>query len=698
MSSRRSVRWFAPFAIVVILASFGCGSSGGGSNTGTTGTGTGGTGTGGTGTGTTTSAIAISTQPQSSKSALGSAVTLSVTATGNGALTYQWYKGGVAIAGATGASYTIGSVAASHAGRYYVKVSDAGGAMASDVAVVTPTNNGVAVDAWDPGDGFNPADETANVTFPYTVSLTGSSNGLTVAATGLSTTSTSASAMTFSDGSNTVIVNTSVNPITVTSTIASGLVKYALSGTHSAGVRITSASNISIALNDASITSNNGAPIYVNSAVRSFVELSGTSTLTDASPASATVNAAIYSKGSLLFTGSGTANITSGADYESHGVQAKEHIRLSNGTLNIKTRYNPIAKDVNTSNVYALYATTAFVMDGGVLIVNSADENANAAKTVPPGWGRGVGVKGVEGGNGFLVVNDGVVSITTYDKAMTAKWKCYDSTTPADSDGDKVCNTTDPNPFVTINGGRVTIRATGITCDPADRMTYNTTTCTGASSAKVSPEGIEAKSVFTMNGGTVDIQSRDDALNAGISYSNPYGNNVVVNGGFLSAASSGNDGIDANATSSPGITVNGGVVIANGIGAPEEGFDADRYTVALNGGTAIGIGGNNSTIDTSSKAKYGSITRITTGRTLAIWQGTSSAGSVVLAYQVPTVTGTAALAAVISNPALVSGGSYTYFFTDAANVSCSEWATGLCVGTMSATYASLGTGTALTVR
>ena len=64
----------------------------------------------------------------------------------------------------------------------------------------------------------------------------------------------------------------------------------------------------------------------------------------------------------------------------------------------------------------------------------------------------------------------------------------------------------------------------------------------------------------------------------------------------------------------------------------------------------------------------------------------------------PTVTGTASLSAVISNPALVSGGSYTYFFTDAANVTCSEWANGLCVGTVSASYASLGTGTTLTVK
>jgi hypothetical protein len=144
--------------------------------------------------------------------------------------------------------------------------------------------------------------------------------------------------------------------------------------------------------------------------------------------------------------------------------------------------------------------------------------------------------------------------------------------------------------------------------------------------------------------------------------------------------------------------VNGGVVIANGIGAPEEGFDADMYTVAFNGGTAIGTGGNNSSVDSKSTAGYATVSRITTGKTLAIWRGTSGSGALVFAYQVPTAATTASLSALISSAALSSGGSYTYFFTNASNVSCGEWFQGLCVGSMSATYSSLGTGTALTVK
>ncbi len=698
---RHHPQWFAAAALAALLVAQACGANSTGSSTTSTSSGSNTTGSGtsgGTSGGNTTVTVSITAQPQDVKAAVGSAVSLTVTATGSGTLSYQWYKGGAAINGATSATYSIASLAATDAGRYVVRVTDTNAPVTSATAVVTPTSNGAPVDTWDVNDGFNPADVAANVLFPYTIAMTGTSDGISVSATGLSTSGSSPTRFTFSDGTNTVIVDTSVSPIGITSTIASGAVKYALAGSFPAGLKITSASQFQLALSDTTIASTNGAAVYINSAVRAFVVLSGTNSLSESSPASATVNAALYSKGALLFSGSGSLNVLSGAAYETNAVQAKTHIRISEGTLSLKTRYNPSTKNVNTSNVYALTATSAFVMDGGVLMVNSADELTGLSTSIPAGWGRGVGVKGAEGTTGFIVINDGVLSIATYDKGMTAKWKCYDPDTPSDSDGDKVCNASDPNPFVTINGGTITIRATGIPCDPADRMTYNSTTCTGSASASVSPEGIEAKSVFTVNGGTVDVQSTDDAINAGISYTNPYGNAVIINGGSLNAASSGNDGIDVNAISSPGIRINGGVVVANGIGAPEEGFDADRYTVAFNGGTAIGTGGNNSTVDTGSSADYGSITRLTVGRTLAVWKGTSSQGSLVFAYQVPSTTASSATSALITSPALVAGGSYTYHFADASNITCSAWFHGLCVGSMSASYSNLGSGTALTVR
>lgn len=80
------------------------------------------------------SAPTISVQPLSSTVSVGQAVTLSVTASGNGPFTYQWRLNGTNISGATGASYTIPSANASHGGSYSVVVTDPFGSVTSSTA------------------------------------------------------------------------------------------------------------------------------------------------------------------------------------------------------------------------------------------------------------------------------------------------------------------------------------------------------------------------------------------------------------------------------------------------------------------------------------------------------------------------------------------------------------------------------------
>ena len=62
--------------------------------------------------------------------------TLSVAATGSGTLAYQWYKDGVAISGANGATYYISSLQFTNAGGYSVVVSSAYGSVTNAAAPV----------------------------------------------------------------------------------------------------------------------------------------------------------------------------------------------------------------------------------------------------------------------------------------------------------------------------------------------------------------------------------------------------------------------------------------------------------------------------------------------------------------------------------------------------------------------------------
>ena len=66
----------------------------------------------------------------------GSSVTLSVIASGESP-SYQWYKGGSVIAGATSATYTIGSASEADAGAYTVVVSNSAGSVTSNAATIS---------------------------------------------------------------------------------------------------------------------------------------------------------------------------------------------------------------------------------------------------------------------------------------------------------------------------------------------------------------------------------------------------------------------------------------------------------------------------------------------------------------------------------------------------------------------------------
>ena len=66
----------------------------------------------------------ITTQPKSVALTLGQNDTLSVTATGTAPLSYQWYKNGASLLGATSSSYVLSNVQPSNAGTYTITVSN----------------------------------------------------------------------------------------------------------------------------------------------------------------------------------------------------------------------------------------------------------------------------------------------------------------------------------------------------------------------------------------------------------------------------------------------------------------------------------------------------------------------------------------------------------------------------------------------
>lgn len=86
----------------------------------------------------------VTTQPQSQTRSAGQSVSFTVAASGTSPLTYQWQRNTAAIAGATSATYTIASVAASDNGaQFRCVVTNAFGTATSNPATLTVVSNQV---------------------------------------------------------------------------------------------------------------------------------------------------------------------------------------------------------------------------------------------------------------------------------------------------------------------------------------------------------------------------------------------------------------------------------------------------------------------------------------------------------------------------------------------------------------------------
>jgi len=79
----------------------------------------------------------ISTQPASVVANLGKPASFSVVASGTAPFTYQWYKNGTAITGATLATYSLATADAASAGAYSVLVSNVVGSVKSSAATLS---------------------------------------------------------------------------------------------------------------------------------------------------------------------------------------------------------------------------------------------------------------------------------------------------------------------------------------------------------------------------------------------------------------------------------------------------------------------------------------------------------------------------------------------------------------------------------
>lgn len=497
---------------------------------------------------------------------------------------------------------------------------------------------------------------------------------------------------TVGNGVDGVSISQSGAHIVVHSTVKG--VEYVLKGSTTNGsFKVYSEKKFKLSLAGTSVHNPTGAAINIQSSKRVFVVCAdGTvNTLTDGTSYTTTdgedMKACLFSEGQLIFSGSGSLSVTGNCK---HAIVSDDYVRLRSG-CNI-TVPSAVKDGIHTND--------AVIIGGGILNISSTEDAVQCEEggiTMTGGFvkvattaNKAHGLKAesdvtIHGGafqaqvtgaaskgiscNGNLTVTGGKIT------AFTSQTALYEDNDLSSCAGIKC----DGN--IVIEGGEVALQSTGaagkgMNCDGSITIKDGTvkvittgTQCVYGkldSSAKAikadgaltinggtvlvkatggeGSEGIESKSVLTVNGGMIAALCYDDCMNAS--------NSIVINGGSIYCYSSGNDGIDSNGT----LTITGGVVIASGTTSPEDGFDCDQNTFKITGGIVLGIGGGTST-PTSSVCTQRSVIYGGSGTNGEILNICSSDGTGILTYQIPRTYSQMTL--LFSSPDLASGSSYT---------------------------------------
>ena len=328
--------------------------------------------------------------------------------------------------------------------------------------------------------------------------------------------------------------------------------------------RESSGYTLGVTLDSATIISDNFPCLDITNCDKVIMNVTGTNSFTDGRSYGTDYSdysdhkGTLYTKGALVLYGTGSLSITEG--YK-HAVYSDDYIHILNGTYT-----------TSSTGRDGFRVKNAFIMDDGTVSISGTGNNTNNES-------RGIVVEGSEddyANEGYVEIRDGSITINTVGKGITAKWD-------VDDDAETSSTSDDPDPYVKIEGGTISVTTTGTPYEGTSSTTV--TDADGEESTetpKLAPEGIEGKEDVYITGGTITISATDDCINAG--------DEMNISGGTIYAVSSSNDALDSNGD----MNISGGTIVALASSSPECAFDCDESaTFTISGGLIAGIGTNN---------------------------------------------------------------------------------------------------------
>ena len=321
---------------------------------------------------------------------------------------------------------------------------------------------------------------------------------------------------------------------------------YLISGSLSNGQIIVNAQDgdlVMLILNGVSLTCLTSAPIYIVNADKVVLVLAeGTvNAIADgpdyilANTEENEPNAAIFSTCDLTINGAGVLNVT--ANYN-HAIACKDGFKIMGGTINIEAAADGIRGKDYTA------------VKGGTVTITAAGDGIRAGNAE-------------DAGKGFVAIEGGTIIITAGQDGIQAETSAL------------------------VSGGDLTIISGGGSVNSSAKNggwgQWNSGKNTDSASTEISAKGIKAIIDLTITGGTIAIDSSDDALHSNGSLS-------ISEAGIILSA--GDDGIHADAS----IEITSGILTIN---QSYEGIESASITVGggdiriLAGDDGINIAGGN---------------------------------------------------------------------------------------------------------
>ena len=449
---------------------------------------------------------------------------------------------------------------------------------------------------------------------------------------------------------------------------------YVVTGkTTDGSLTINGDANFGLTLNGADITSASTTAIDIESKGNAYLVVSGTNKVNDGTTTDH--KAAIYSKGKLLISGTGSLEVY--GNYK-NGIHGKSNIVIDKGVnLYVNSTENNGIKAGDDMYINGGIINVEVSADGGKAINGDADVIINGGRTTVIATGNGTweedetltyggdtkAAAGIGSDNNFYMnggelyakatgsggkgvkadmegyITGGKIRIITegglyYSNGMTESHNytgntdnlpsAYTSSPKGIKIGykDDTVTPTETYGVLKISGGDIMIRTSGNNA-----------------------EGMESKGTLEITGGTVLVYAHDDAINST--------GDMLISGGTVVAVGTNNDAIDANGN----MYLQGGTIIACGANGAEAGIDInEQKKLFITGGNIFAIGGR---VD----GNLGSTTQgiiTATGSVSANGSVSVSNGSKTLCtFTMPPVSYSGNNTIIISTPDLSSGSSYT---------------------------------------